>query len=139
MKDYPRENNLTIIELLVIVAIIGILVAIVMPHYTEYTKQAVDNQMNADLENAARAMEKCHADDGTLAAGKSAATYTGCTKAVLLASFGYHESPPVVTTITLAADGQSYTLQAVASGGTAPSRTFDSIAGKTTPGVLATP
>jgi type IV pilus assembly protein PilA len=59
------ENGFTLIELLVVVVIIGILIAIAIPLYLNYTKGANDKASQSDLRNAINILEQCNTDNGS--------------------------------------------------------------------------
>lgn len=68
------QKGFTLIELMIVVAIIGILASIVVPSYTEYVKRAKAAEATANLANLKSRMEqyfqdnKTYADTGTLIA-----------------------------------------------------------------------
>ena len=64
-----EEMGFTIIELLVVVAIIGILVAIAIPQFNAYRRKSYESHVKSDLRNAAAAEEAYFAANLTYKSG----------------------------------------------------------------------
>jgi type IV pilus assembly protein PilA len=74
----PRERGFSLLELLVVVAILGILVAAALPRFAEFRAAAYDSRSQQDLRNLAaaeelyRATSPSYADDVALLSGFAA-------------------------------------------------------------------
>ena len=86
-----REGGFTLIELMIVIAIIGILAAIAIPQFTAYRARSFDSAAQADLRNAATAQEAYYiawnkyADDPAKLEGEETG-YFRSTKVVLMVS-----------------------------------------------------
>jgi prepilin-type N-terminal cleavage/methylation domain-containing protein len=115
-KRSPR-GGFTLVEILVVIAVIGLLVALAIPQFMTYRSEAVDAQMKSDLRNASIAIEAYFAKQTVLPASTAEIT-------------GYGFQPTTGVTISyVVLSPTSYRLTAAKGGGTQPSFTFDSTTG----------
>ena len=94
-----HEAGFTLIELMIVIAIIGILAAIAIPQFSAYRKRSFNSAAQADIRNAATAQEAYYVDHQEYADGTS--TITGTT-------FGLYLSEGV--TMSATGSGGGYTL-----------------------------
>lgn len=75
-KPSSKGSGFTLIEILMVMAVLGLLVAIAIPQFMSYRSQAVDAEMKSDLRNTAIAIEAYFAKQTVLpaSAAKSGGT-----------------------------------------------------------------
>ncbi len=72
-----KENGFTLIELLIVIAIIGILAAVVYPSYQSAISQSRRVDAQAALQGFSQAMERYYTTSGTYAGAATAGADTG--------------------------------------------------------------
>lgn len=116
-KTVENEQGFTLLELIVVVAVLGILMAIAIQQFSVYRSRATDAAMRSDLKNAALAMESYYGEFLDYPASVNA-----------LRLVGYRNTNGVTLTINVSSPS-SFTLNAATPNGTQPSFTFDSTTG----------
>jgi len=77
-----NEKGFTLIELMIVIAIIGILAAIAIPQFSAYRQRSYNAAAESDLRNAATAQEAYYVDESTYC--HTVATITGATYGLYL-------------------------------------------------------
>ena len=102
------EKGFTLIELMIVIAIIGILAAIAIPQFSAYRTRSYNASANADLRNLATAQEAYYVDKQTYAANAD--------MTLLVNEYGAITSKGVTMTIN-SSSATFYNMQSVHSSG----------------------
>lgn len=116
-KTAMGEQGFTLLELIVVVAVLGVLVAIALQQFSLYRSRATDAAMRSDLKNAALAMESYYGEF---------LDYPVSVNALQLV--GYRRTNGMTLTINVSSPS-SFSVTAAMPNGTQPSFTFDSTTG----------
>ena len=94
------ERGFTLIELMIVIAIIGILAAIAIPQFSAYRKRSYNSSAQSDVRNIATAQEAYYVDNST---------YTSTESAISGATYGYMQSGNVTFGVTGGTEGYTIT------------------------------
>ncbi|MBW1704666.1 MAG: prepilin-type N-terminal cleavage/methylation domain-containing protein [Deltaproteobacteria bacterium] len=98
-----KESGFTLIELMIVIAIIGILAAIAIPQFSAYRTRSYNSAAQADLRNAATAQEAYFVDENT---------YCATSGTLLTGTYGM---PGLSANVTIKIDGGSDTTYSMRS------------------------
>jgi type IV pilus assembly protein PilA len=101
-----KDEGFTLIELMIVIAIIGILAAIAIPQFSAYRTRSYNSAAESDLRNAATAQEAYYVDNQT---------YEQTPTNLVGATYGLYTSSNVTLSGTAAA--QQYTMTSYHSSG----------------------
>jgi type IV pilus assembly protein PilA len=105
-KMMRKNEGFTLIELMIVIAIIGILAAIAIPQFSAYRTRSYNSAAEADIRNAATAQEAYYVDRQT---------YVATPTSLIGATYGFYTSQNV--TIAGGSGAQQYTMTAYHSSG----------------------
>lgn len=105
------QKGFTLIELMIVVAIIGILAAVAIPAYQDYTKKARFSEVVSLASGYKTAVEVCINDEGVAAAGTATTCAAGGTGGVPAS-----QSSTYVTGVTVTAGGEIEATATAAAG-----------------------
>lgn len=85
------EEGFTLIELMIVIAIIGILAAIAIPQFAAYRTRSYNSAAESDVRNIATAQEAYYVDNST---------YSNAVTDLTGSSYGYMQTRNVVVAVT---------------------------------------
>jgi len=106
MNKMKNQKGFTLIELMIVIAIIGILAAIAIPQFSAYRKRSYNAAAQSDLRNAATAQEAYYVDNETYSSNYNR----------LIGTYGLYLSEKVYFK-SVSADVTSYTMMSYHSSG----------------------
>ena len=105
-KMMRKNEGFTLIELMIVIAIIGILAAIAIPQFSAYRTRSYNSAAEADIRNAATAQEAYYVDNQT---------YKQDPLGLIGSNYGFYTTANVA--VTGGAGATQYTMTALHSSG----------------------
>jgi type IV pilus assembly protein PilA len=105
-KMMRKNEGFTLIELMIVIAIIGILAAIAIPQFSAYRTRSYNSAAEADIRNAATAQEAYYVDNQT---------YKQDPLGLIGSNYGFYTTANV--NVTGGAGATQYTMTALHSSG----------------------
>ncbi|WP_293777780.1 type IV pilin protein [uncultured Oxalicibacterium sp.] len=123
--SYKRRTDLgfTLVEVMIVVAIVGILAAVVIPSYSDYVRRSALNEGFSALSQARVALEQFYQSNRSYGTAGQASPcgHDGTANRIVFGT----ESPHFTVTCALAGGGnQAYLLTATGSSGNATGHTY---------------
>ena len=113
-SSQPQHRGFSLLEVILVIAVIGLLAAIAIPQFFSYRSEAIDAQMKSDLRNAVVAIEAYYAKKTVLPASLAE-----------IAGYGFQSTAGITLSLVVVSP-TSYQLTAAKSGGSHPTFTYDS-------------
>ncbi len=96
-----KKNGFTLIELMIVIAIIGILAAVAVPQYSQYTKRAAFSEVKLAVAPIKSAVELCYHNEAGVDACNTSAPVVGVTSQVKPNILTRAASSALVTSVAL--------------------------------------
>lgn len=113
MRTHRKQRGFTLIELMITVAVVGILASIAYPSYADYIRRGRKNEAKAALQQVALWMERAATANGIYPVTSDTTQKTAMDKVLTQNSTNYY------TLSFSSSDTSSFALQAVPQGGQA--------------------
>ena len=113
-----NQKGFALVELMVVVAIIGIITAIAIPYYNNYKKTACDQAALTDLYNVRAAVQKYLTDETLKGTSVVSDVPTAVTAVLLPANVGLYGYPGPTSKCGVAITGSGSTVTSITSRGT---------------------